>query len=215
VRHFILLSVFVCVSFFSYAEENINQSANGAVASLAEQLKGARTLTADFKQTIKDNKGNVLQESLGSLIVKRPNKLHWSTQQPYQYLVVTNGEKLWLHDIDLDQVNVENYNESIDKAPALLLSGNIDAIAGNYHVEQYMAEGDKLGFKLLPKTSTGAFSALEIIFNNKQISTMKMMDNFDQITSVDFSNLQINTEIADQQFNFVAPSGIEVINNDD
>lgn len=201
-----ILLVIPCTSVFASSENSIAEK-------LSAQLIDTKTLSASFVQTIRDAKANVLQESIGSLLVKRPNKLHWLTTQPYEHLVVTDGETLWLYDIDLEQVNKERYDTNIDKAPALLLSGNVDAIVNNYALE--LKKGvDQLVFVLTPSNVGSAFSRLEIEFVDKTINSMTLQDNFDQTTTIEFSNTIINQTISDQQFNFVAPEGVEVISND-
>ena len=204
--------IVLIVNVFFTASVLSNEEATAA-EKLSHKLSGTKTLTAEFAQTIRDSKGEILQQSTGKLMVKQPKNLYWHTQQPYEHVVVTNGETLWLYDIDLEQVNQEAYNESIDKAPALLLSGNIDAIKQNYAISLTSTAGDT-GFVLKPLASGSAFAELRISFSNNQIKTMALQDNFDQETTILFSNIILNQTIPEQQFNFVVPEGVEIIKND-
>ena len=121
--------------------------------------------------------------------------------------------------MDLEQINQESYQHNIDKAPALLLSGNVDQITQSYNVAElpYSEQkrlGEVLHFELTPKSNDSAFTRLTISFKHKQIVAMTLLDNFDQLTEIAFSDISVNQNIADQQFHFVPPEGIEVIHND-
>lgn len=198
-------------------------------ALLASQMSGVETISAQFQQKIFDNKGQLMQEANGELIVKRPRQLHWLTKEPYEHLVVTDGKDLWLYDIDLEQVNKEAFSEDLDRAPALLLSGNVDVIAQNYRVEQLSLEKSKsektnadkapvdqsrYHFRLIPLKADGLFTALEIVFVDKKISSMTMSDSFDQITKINFLDVYLNQTVDDSVFKFVTPEGVDLISNE-
>ena len=206
-KHFVLFLLLLSVNNTVVADQ-------ASVQKLSQQLANTETISASFRQVIQDVKGLVLQEAIGSLVVKRPNKLHWLTQQPYEHLVVTDGDKLWLYDMDLEQINEQSYQHNIDKAPALLLSGNVEQITDNYEVNELQSEADILRFELTPKSAESAFVHLTISFQNQQIVAMSLLDNFDQITEISFSDITINQPVADQQFQFVPPEGVEIIRHD-
>lgn len=185
-----------------------------ATALLSEQLQGTHTLQANFVQTIRNEKGELLQQAKGELKVKNPNQLHWLTLDPYEHLVVTNGETLWLYDVDLEQISRESYSNNIDRAPALLLSGDVKAISDNYDVSQLSSTDGVMQFKLTPHNDESVFSELLITFTEHAITRMTLKDNFDQTTVIEFSDVVINNTIDDSLFNFIAPDGIEVFSND-
>tara|TARA_R110000868_G_scaffold364037_5_gene626755 strand:+ start:37470 stop:38147 length:678 start_codon:yes stop_codon:yes gene_type:complete len=196
------------------AVDNTNAVDSKSTALLTEQLQGVQTLQAQFQQTISNDKGQLLQQASGKLIVKKPQQLYWLTEQPYEHLVVTDGTSLWLYDIDLEQVNKENYNNNIDKAPALLLSGDVAAIQQNYQVAVLEQGDDEISFTLKPNASDSAFSQLTISFKQQKITRMVLKDNFDQTTTIDFSDVELNQPVSDQQFAFTPPVGVEVIENE-
>ncbi len=207
IPHYFLLLLLSSFSFVATATET-------AVQQLSAQLQEMNSLSAHFKQTINDNNGTVLQEAEGSLTVKRPRRFHWLTEQPYEHLVVTNGKDLWLYDIDLEQISQQAFTADLDKAPALLLSGEVNEISKQYSVEVTTAEDKTLTFTLTPNQQDSLFTQLTISFNNKQLTAMELKDSFEQKTTIVFSDVKLNIDIADTLFDFVPPDGIDVIRDE-
>ena len=184
---------------------------SGAAAELAQQLKSMRSMTANFHQQIADHRGSVLQKATGILKVKRPRRFYWLTQEPYEHLVVTNGKQLWLYDIDLEQITQQAFSADLDKAPALLLSGEIAEISQQYQVELVATEGQGKQYKLTPNSPDSLFKLLTIQFSGGMIAAMTLQDSFDQLTDIQFSDVKLNPVIDDTLFEFIAPEGIDVI----
>jgi outer membrane lipoprotein carrier protein len=185
-------------------------SADPATEQLSAQLANMQAFKTDFTQKITDEKGELLQEASGELIIQRPRKLYWSTQQPYQHLVVTDGKVLWIYDIDLEQVSRQPFSDDLDQAPALLLSGEIEQISKHYAVSTSMVD-NTLRFELHPKKSGSVFQRMTVDFNNKKLLGMSLTDNFGQLTEIIFSKLELNPQIDPELFNFSPPEGLDVI----
>ena len=189
-------------------------SSETAVQQLNAQLQAMNSLSAHFKQTIHDHTGILLQQAEGSLTVKRPRRFHWLTEQPYKHLVVTDGQQLWLYDIDLEQITQQTFTADLDKTPALLLSGEVKQISQQYQVSVTEAADKTLTFTLIPNQPDNLFTQLSIRFNNRQLLGMTLKDSFEQLTTIVFSDLKLNADIADSLFNFVPPDGIDVIRDE-
>ena len=201
--------VILLLSSFSLAA-----ASETAVQQLSAQLQAMNSLSAHFKQTINDNAGTLLQQAEGSLTVKRPRRFHWLTEQPYEHLVVTDGKELWLYDIDLEQITRQAFSADLDKAPALLLSGEVDEISKQYKVAVTEAADKTLTFTLTPNEPDNLFKQLTISFNNRQLLGMKLKDSFEQLTVIEFSDLKLNADIPDSLFEFIPPDGIDVIRDE-
>src|SRR5436190_18963850 len=89
----------------------------GSLDQLKSFLTGAKTLKANFEQTVTDRNGKVIQQSSGSMQFSRPGKFRWQYTKPYKQLVVGDGEKLWLYDPELNQVTVRKLDKAIGSSP--------------------------------------------------------------------------------------------------
>lgn len=184
--------------------------AEPAAEQLNAQLASMQSFKTDFSQKIRDEKGFLLQEASGELIIQRPRKLYWSTREPYQHLVVTDGTVLWIYDIDLEQVTRQPFSDELDQAPALLLSGEIDQITKHYDISTVL-DDNTLRFKLLPKKAGSVFQLMTIDFRDKKLHGMSLTDNFGQLTEISFTKLVLNPSIDPELFNFTPPDGLDVI----
>ena len=103
-----------------------------ALASGLDQLKAfldtTKTANGTFVQSVVGKSGKRAQQSAGSFALARPGKFRWTYQKPYQQLLVSDGEKLWSFDPDLNQVTVKKLGRALGSSPAALLAGgNLDA----------------------------------------------------------------------------------------
>ena len=124
-----------------------------------------------------------------------------------------NGRDLsniWIYDKDLAQVTKQSFNSQFGDTPALLLSGNPNQISHSFKISQ--PNDQKNFYVLTPKTSSANFRDLSIAFNGGKPVMIVLNDNIGQTTTIKFTNININKKIAANQFSFIVPSGVEVIN---
>lgn len=201
-KYLVIALAFLMPSLGSHAEP--------AVEQLSAQLENMQAFKSHFHQRISDEKGQLLQEASGELIIQRPRKLYWSTRQPYQHLVVTDGKLLWIYDIDLEQASRQPFSAEMDQAPALLLSGEVEQISQHYSISVELLDSI-LQFQLLPKNPGSVFQRMTIDFKDKQLHGMSLRDNFGQLTEIIFTGLELNVQIDPGLFNFSPPEGVDVI----
>ncbi len=179
------------------------------VDQLKSILDATRSMSAGFNQVVIDEKGIIGQESAGLFLVQRPGKFRWEYQAPYQQTIVSNGEKVWFYDVDLEQVTIKKISGSIGSTPALLLSGQID-IDHKFEIEDLGTLDGLAWVKLVPKSEESTFKYILIGMENQKLNTMELSDNFGQLTRIYFSGVKINTEIDPKAFRLEPPPGVDV-----
>jgi outer membrane lipoprotein carrier protein len=65
--------------------------------------------------------------------------------------------------------------------------------------------------QLRPKDSESSYEKLLLGFSQQNIRAMELVDNFGQVTMLEFSNLQRNPKIDPSIFQFQPPPGVDVI----
>lgn len=95
----------------------------GAEDKLLRFIARVHSAQADFTQEVRDKKGNVLQSAEGVMQFSRPGKFRWVYQKPYAQIIVGDGRKFWLYDVELNQVTVRRLDTVLGNSPAALLSG--------------------------------------------------------------------------------------------
>ncbi|KXS37652.1 MAG: outer membrane lipoprotein carrier protein [Halomonadaceae bacterium T82-2] len=181
-----------------------------AADRLATLLEPLDSYAADFDQKILDSSGNRLQEARGRMWLSRPGKFRWEVEDPYRQVVVSDGDKVYLYDPDLEQVTVQPLDTRVTHTPALLLSGSSDALTKNYRVSRQQ-QGTAETFTLIPQTPDTLFESLKMIFYSERLGGLKMTDSTGQQTAIRFDNVEVNPAIETDRFHFAIPDGADVI----
>lgn len=194
-------------------------SVNSATAKsdseeLSLLLSKYQSLTANFSETITDETGNIMQKARGDVSIKRPDHLRWYTKNPTPQLIIADGERLWIYDIDLEQVTIENLHRMSKSAPAMLLSGSAQKLENNYVIESQF-DTDSQKFKLTPKTNEDLVQWIELDFQQGKITQMRLKNQLNQITSLNFKRVELNPKMMKNAFHFNPPRGVDVIDNSD
>jgi len=184
--------------------------AGSGMERLNKFFDGLESLRANFEQTVIDSSAFSLQESRGVLIMQRPDKFMWDYQQPYQQAIIADGEKIYIYDTDLEQVTIKPMQQSMGDTPALLLSSG-GALDESFVITETGADSGLEWLQLKPKEQQSNFTMMRLAFDEKTLRVMELVDSFDQTTRLLFSELQRNPRVDGALFKFVAPAGVDVI----
>ncbi|WP_301101513.1 outer membrane lipoprotein chaperone LolA [Propionivibrio sp.] len=182
----------------------------GAIDKLHRFLETTKTLRADFAQIVVAKNGKKPQQSLGVMMISRPGKFRWQIDKPYSQLLVGDGERVWIYDADLRQVTVKKFDAALGSTPAALLVGG-NTLDKNFILREV---GEREGLEWLeaiPKSPDSGFEKLQMGFSGSDLKAMELFDNFGQTTSLFFSHLERNSQIAPALFRFVPAAGVDVI----
>ena len=175
--------------------------------SFVQQTKSART---HFSQAVLDKSGKTVQQASGTMEFARPGKFRWVYDKPYEQVIVGDGAKLWVYDVDLNQVTVKKLDQALGSSPAALLAGN-NEIEKVFNLKD---AGTKDGLDWLdatPKGSESTFESVRMGFAGSSLKVMELHDNFGQTTLIRFSDIERNPKISPAQFHFSPPKGADVI----
>lgn len=187
---------------------------SGAGAASIETLKSFLQQTssgrARFAQIVVDKNMKQLQQATGVLEFARPGKFRWEYDKPYEQTIVSDGNKLWIYDKDLNQVTVRRLDEAIGSSPAALLFGN-NEIEKNYNLTNLGNQENLDWIEAVPKAKENAFERLRLGFSANGLEAMELHDQFGQTTVIKFTELERNPEFPPDTFKFVLPKGADVI----
>ena len=172
------------------------------------------TLQADFHQQVRDGDNTVQQVSDGKVWIQRPGQFRWDYASPYRQQLVSDGERLWSYDEDLEQVTVQPIGEVLSATPAMLLGGS-QPIEDIFTVEPLPTSGNRQQVLLKPKSDDSNVTALLLDFTDGVISGIRAEDSFGNITTFTFSNLVRNRELDSVLFRFEPPAGVDIVGETD
>jgi outer membrane lipoprotein carrier protein len=176
-----------------------------------EKLLGnLQSLEAQFKQTLTDSKGQVTDQSSGTLAIRRPNRFRWDYREPHEQLIVSDGARIWLYDPDLEQVTVRRLTDSLSATPAMLLSGE-GKLADNFRVTRTSQDTMAQWVMMEPKRNDTDFKWVRLGFSGEVLKFMQLADKLGQITTLEFSDVEKNAPLDASRFTFTVPPGADVI----
>jgi chaperone LolA len=184
-----------------------------AIEKLKTFIAATHSAQANFTQEVFDQTGRRIQKASGIMQFQRPGKFRWTYQKPYEQLIVGDGEKFWLYDVDLNQVTVKKLDAALGSSPAALLSGSNEIEKGFTLVED--GSRDRLEWlQAIPKAQDSGFEKLRMAFDAQAgLAIMELYDTFGNKTVLKFSAMQRNPKIAEDQFHFTPPKGADVLSD--
>lgn len=182
----------------------------GGVERLKAFVAGAKTAEADFTQTVTDKSGRVTQEASGKMAFARPGKFRWDYRAPYEQVIVGDGSKLWLYDVDLEQVTVKPLGDVIAGTPAALLAGD-NAIEKYFRLKNAGEGGGLEWLEATPRTRDTTFERIRMGFKGDVLVQMELFDFFGQRTTLKLSHFARNPSLAPSRFQFTPPKGADII----
>lgn len=194
----------------------VNVHAASATERLMDFFNNVQSMHARFTQTVSAHGFADKETSKGVFQLLRPGKFRWDYEQPYQQQIIADGNKLWVYDVDMDQVIVKPLNMVLGQTPAVLLSGTA-SLTDRFDIQD-VPERSEQGLawvQLRPKDTESSYEKLLLGFSQENIQAMELVDNFGQVTWLQFSNLQRNPKIEPKIFQFQPPPGVDVLGEED
>mgnify|MGYP001812881727 FL=1 len=176
---------------------------------LEKFLSKTRTLQADFNQTLRTHDGEVLQQSEGQFYLNRPGKFRWNYRSPYEQIIVSDGERIWIYDVDLQQVTVQKQDAGLPTTPMALLEDSFK-LHQSFHVSPLDEHEGVYRLKLVSKSKESDFGEIVVGLDEQGLRFMQLHDQFEQVTDIVFSDINTNTKLADDIFEFIPPEGVDV-----
>ncbi len=180
-----------------------------ALDTLREFVRDVKTGRASFTQTVTSADGAKKRVSSGSFEFARPNRFRFAYAKPFEQLIVSDGRKVWIHDVDLNQVSVRKLDQALGATPAALLAGA--SLEQEFELAAQPPQDGLDWVQATPKQKDGAFQAMRIGFRGKELAAVEILDGFGQRSLLQFSQYAANVALPEAGFRFVPPAGADVI----
>ena len=196
---------------------------------IVDYFQDLETLEANFTQEIitKDR----VDTTTGELIVEKNNpiadrksqqlssnkspkgatspKFLFDYKQPYQQILISNGEKFWFYDVDLMQVIIKPVSEVLNN-PVLQILLSSEPLDQYFDIKMVR---DRREYLLTPKVGHSDLEVkdIQVIFANRKIYSFNVEDITGQKISFVMKRVQENREIPASRFDFTIPADVDVI----
>ena len=173
-------------------------------------LSGTKSARGEFEQKVHDRSGRVTQESKGNFVFQRPGLFRWVYAKPVDQVIVGDGQRVWIHDRDLNQVTVRKLSNALGSTPAALLAGSAD-VEKAFELSEAGAKDGLEWLEAKPKEREAGFERVRMGFDANGIRAMELFDHFGQTTQLRFLNLARNPKVDPSEFRFQPPKGADVL----
>ena len=185
---------------------------NPVINDLDVLLQDIETMSAKVLQLIIESDGGVMEESEIQMHLKKPDGFYWETIDPFPELIVTNGTYLWNYQPDLEQVVIEDWDNSESELAAQILNGRTENIAEDYLV-QLISDDESSEFELTPIALDSVYELITISFIASNLDMIHLDNKNGEQTVWQFRNIEKNQSLSDTLFVFEPPDGVDVIEN--
>lgn len=189
--------------------------------ALNQFIKQTRSGRAQFTQVVTSppKSGQVARSktSSGSFEFQRPGKFRFDYRKPFVQTLVADGQTLWMHDVDLNQVTARNQAQVLGSTPVALLTAasDLEALKTDF---QFKAEADREGLQWVratPKKSDGQIQSvlvgLRAADKGVELAVLDVQDALGQRSVLNFTAFELNPALPASAFVFKAPAGADVI----
>jgi outer membrane lipoprotein carrier protein len=196
----------LAAAWLAFATLSAQADGVDALRDFARDVQSAR---AQFSQTVTSPDGARKKQSSGRFEFARPNRFRFVYDKPFEQQIVADGQKVWLYDVDLNQVTVRGMAGALGATPAALLAGT--SIDKEFELKPQPASDGLQWAQAVPRSKEGSIQAIRVGFQGAQLAALEIVDTFGQRSQLRFSAVEANVRFADDAFRFVPPKGADVI----
>ena len=153
--------VFLALS--SLAAGASNQGNQADLDRLRDYLGAMQELRAEFSQQVIGPEEEIIEQASGSVVLSKPGRFRWDYREPYERIIVADGERIWFYEADLEQVTIRRMATGLGDTPAALLTGNESVLEHFNLLDSWTTDGIHW-LQLAPLSAEADFSTVEIGF---------------------------------------------------
>lgn len=181
----------------------------GALEALREFTGTVRSGKASFSQVVTTPSGERRRPQSGTFEFQRPNRFRFTYAKPFEQVIVADGQRLWLFDVDLNQVTVRRQADALAATPAALLAGA--DLSRDFELTEAPAREGLEWVLATPKRRDGAIQSVRIGFKGRELAALEIADGLGQRSMLTFGAIQTNLPLGPEVFRFAPPKGADVI----
>jgi outer membrane lipoprotein carrier protein len=212
----LLGSFFAIISVAACAQE---QGA-AALKDLENFVKTTKSGRASFTQVVtspaKEGQTPKVKTSTGTFEFFRPNRFKFLYKKPFEQAIVSDGQTLWLHDVDLNQVTARKLSQVLNGTPAAVIAAAADlkGLQADFVLSALPEKSGLQWVKAVPRTKDGQLQSITVGIKasekGSELAMLEILDSFGQLSVMTFSAFEVNPSLSAASFQFKPPAGADV-----
>jgi outer membrane lipoprotein carrier protein len=188
-------------------------AALAAGQALEDYLSGLTSLSSNFEQITFNADHSAMAESSGVFYLRRPGKFRWEYQKPGEQIIVADGDRVYVYDVELEQVSHQDQTKALAGTPALLLAGGAP-VDRDFTVKDLPTKDGMNWVELKPKAVDSEVQMIQVGFEGKDLRSLVMEDSFGQVTRLLFVGTKRNPGLADSLFRLKPNKATDILQFD-
>ena len=193
---------------------------NGATSSkdlkqVLDRLQRHYRDTSSFSAKFNEEIGSVgapKRHRQGTVSFRKPGRMRWDFDEPEKQTIVSDGETVYSYDPDLNQVVETPLKDALKSSSATSFLLGMGSINRDFKAEFANPPIPTGLIDLKLDAKTGGYK-IEIGLDPKtyNLVTLTLTDQLGDVTTIDFTDIKNNVELADSTFAFKTPPGADVV----
>jgi outer membrane lipoprotein carrier protein len=185
------------------------------VRKVQERYDATRDFTADVTQEMTVASLGKTITSHGTVAFKKPGKMRWELTQNDKQVIVADGTTLWLYQPEEHQVLKARFDAAFRSSTPISFLTGVGRITQDFTVtlDGESADGKVLYLMLTPRRTDGDVGTLRLSVarDSFDIRGAEIHDPLGNVSRLQFDHVHRNVGLADDQFVFQVPPGVDVI----
>ena len=183
-------------------------------------VKNTKSGRASFTQVVtspaKEGQTPRIKTSSGTFEFLRPNRFRFLYKKPFEQTIVSDGQTLWLHDVDLNQVTARKLVQVLNGTPAAVIAAAADlkGLEADFALTSLPEKAGLQWVQAVPKTRDGQLQNIAVglkgTSSGSELAALEILDSFGQRSVMTFSQFEVNPPLAAISFQFKPPVGADV-----
>ena len=208
--------LFAIISIAACAQE----TGATALKYLEDFVVNTKSGRAAFTQVVsspaKEGQTPKTKTSSGTFEFLRPNRFKFLYKKPFEQAIVSDGQTLWLHDVDLNQVTARKLAQVLSGTPAAVIAAAADlkGLQADFALTALAEKGGLQWVQAVPKAKDGQLQNITVGFKTTdrgtELAALEILDSFGQRSVMTFSQFEVNPALTSASFQFKPPAGADV-----
>ena len=188
-----------------------------AVAAIVREVQQRLDATSDFTAAVDEElvlaSAGKTVHATGTVAFKRPGRMRWMLTDGAPQVIVADGATLWFYQPDDHQVLKAPFQAAFRSSTPISFLTGVGRLADDFDVTLENKEGNVLTLGLRQRKADGDLGQLRLSVDARSYDVVgaEVVDPVGNITRLRFSDIRRNTRLADDQFHFDVPAGVDVI----
>lgn len=179
-----------------------------------EKVYTSAGFSADFIQASTIKAMEITDSASGRLMVKYPGKMRWIYQSPEEQIIVSDGEHLWIYRPEDNQVLRGQASSFFGDGKGAGFLSDIRRIRDDFHITlEDIRFGEFYSLMLVPRQKTWDLVRINLLVSkqNYYITQVYTYNAYEDVTRIEFSNLEFNTTMESSLFEFKMPANVDIL----